>query len=92
MCHRPLAKLVSRLAPTLAVATVNRNPLYPEVQQHWDEDPLNFRGNVRARAAAGGQDLQKTVAKECKVLQPVSIYVVSWATLGIVKSHVCESN
>ena len=53
-CRRPLAKLVSRLAPTLAVASVNKNPLYPEVQRHFDEDPLNFRGNVRARAAAGG--------------------------------------
>ena len=51
---RPIAKLISRLLPTLAVAAVNKNTLYPEVQRQFDEDPLNFRGNVRARAAAGG--------------------------------------
>jgi hypothetical protein len=51
---RPIAKLVSWLLPMAPIASVNKNPLYPEVQRHFDEDPLNFRGNVRARAAAGG--------------------------------------
>ena len=50
---RPLAGIVSRLMPMMAVASVNKNTLYPELQQEFDEDPLNFPGNVRARAAAG---------------------------------------
>jgi hypothetical protein len=50
---RPLAGIVSRLMPMLAVASVNKNTLYPELQREFDEDPLNFPGNVRARAAAG---------------------------------------
>ena len=41
----------------VAVATVNKNTLYPELQREFDEDPLNFRGNIRARAAAGRADM-----------------------------------
>jgi acylglycerol lipase len=48
----PLSRLVSWLVPAAQVAKVNRNPLYPELQQEWDEDPLNFQGNTRARSAA----------------------------------------
>lgn len=50
---RPLSRLVSWLLPAAQVAKVHRNPLYPELQQEWDDDPLNFQGNTRARSAAG---------------------------------------
>ena len=42
---RPLSRLVSWLVPAAQVAKVNRNPLYPELQQEWDEDPLNFQAS-----------------------------------------------
>lgn len=48
----PLSRLVSWLLPAAQVAKVHRNPLYPELQQEWDDDPLNFQGNTRARSAA----------------------------------------
>jgi hypothetical protein len=44
---RPLSRLVSWLLPAAQVAKVNRNPLYPELQQEWDEDPLNFQVSCR---------------------------------------------
>ena len=36
LCCRPLSKLVSWLFPAWQVAKVNRNPLYPELQDEWD--------------------------------------------------------
>ncbi|KAK9846479.1 hypothetical protein WJX81_004951 [Elliptochloris bilobata] len=48
---RPLAGLISWLAPTLMVVATTRNTLYPHLQAIWDEDPLCWHGATRARNA-----------------------------------------
>ena len=52
---RPLASLISSLAPTLPIATVERNTAFPEKQLEMDADELNYSGPgklTRARVAA----------------------------------------
>ena len=44
----PVGSLIALLAPGLPVAETPVNTMYPEVQAHWDADPLTYTGKTRA--------------------------------------------
>ncbi|KAK9820098.1 hypothetical protein WJX72_006113 [[Myrmecia] bisecta] len=49
---RPIASLISLLFPAWPIVVTDKNTMYPELQQEWDEDPLCWHGKTRARVAA----------------------------------------
>lgn len=48
---RPLANILSYIAPSAAIVATDRNVKYPEIQKAWDMDPLVQHGNTRVRNA-----------------------------------------
>lgn len=49
---RPIANLLSWLAPTAAIVATEKNVLYPDIQAQWDHDPLACHTNTRVRCAS----------------------------------------
>jgi len=48
---KPLATLVSSVAPTLQCAKAEKNSKFPDVQEAFEKDPNNYHGMTRARNA-----------------------------------------
>jgi acylglycerol lipase len=49
---RPLASLISTVLPTAPVVQLRKNEKFPDIQDAFDNDPLCFKNNTRARLGA----------------------------------------
>ncbi|GIL47061.1 hypothetical protein Vafri_3890 [Volvox africanus] len=79
---RPLGKLLSWLAPTWPLFSMNRNTMYPDLQHEYDIDENCYHGNTRVRNAQECLEAtERLVANQAKLRLPLLLFHAEADTL-----------